>query len=100
MAAGCALAFRFSARLGLCDGQDAERAGAAIRSAGLPASMAEIRPAPFPAARLLEHMAQDKKAEGGKLNFILARGIGRAEVVKAVDPGAVRDFLIAEGAVP
>ena len=100
VAAGCALAFRFSARLGLCAGQDAERAGAAIRAAGLPASMAEIRTAPFPATRLLEHMAQDKKAEGGRLNFILARGVGRAEVVKAVDPGEVRDFLIAEGATP
>jgi len=100
VAAGCALAFRFSARLGLCDGQDASRASAAIEAAGLPASMAQIRAAPFPAARLLQHMAQDKKAEGGRLSFILARGIGRAEVVKAVDPGQVRDFLIAEGATP
>ena len=100
VAAGCALAFRFSARLGLCAGQDAARAGAAISAAGLPGSMAAIRPAPFSAARLLEHMAQDKKAEGGKLNFILARAIGRAEVVKAVDPATVRDFLIAEGAAP
>ena len=98
VAAGCALAFRFSARLGFCAGQEAERAGAAIRAAGLPTTLAEVRPEPFPAARLLEHMAQDKKAEGGKLNFILARGIGRAEVVKAVDPVEVRDFLIAEGA--
>ena len=100
VAAGCALAFRFSARLGLCSGQDAERAGAAIRSVGLPASMAEIRKAPFPAARLLEHMAQDKKADGGRLNFILARGLGQAEVVKAVDPLEVRAFLLEEGATP
>jgi 3-dehydroquinate synthase len=98
VAAGCALAYRFSASLGLCSGQDATRAGAAISAVGLPATMAEVRRAPFPADRLLEHMAQDKKAEGGKLNLILARGIGRAEVVKAVDPSAVRDFLIAEGA--
>ena len=62
--------------------------------------MAEIRKAPFPAARLLEHMAQDKKADGGRLNFILARGLGRAEVVKAVDPLEVRAFLLEEGAVP
>ena len=100
VAAGCALAFRFSERLGFCPGQDARRAGAALAAAGLPASMADIRQEPFSATRLLEHMAQDKKAEGGRLNFILARAIGRAEVVKAIDPASVRDFLIAEGAEP
>jgi 3-dehydroquinate synthase len=100
VAAGCSLAFRFSARLGLCTRQDAERAGSAIEAAGLPASMRAIRPEPFRAARLLEHMAQDKKAEGGRLNFVLARGIGRAEVVKAVPPEQVHEFLLEEGAAP
>jgi 3-dehydroquinate synthase len=54
--------------------------------------------APFDASRLVRHMAQDKKAEGGKLTFILARGIGDAFVAKDVDAGAVREFLIQEGA--
>jgi 3-dehydroquinate synthase len=98
VAAGCALAFRFSAQLGLCSGQEAVRAGAAIQKAGLPSTLREVREAPFPVKRLLEHMAQDKKAEGGKLNFVLARGIGRAEVVKAVDPEALLLFMTREGA--
>ena len=60
--------------------------------------MAEVRAQPFPAARLLDHMAQDKKAEGGRLTFVLARGIGQAFTAKDVDAGDVRAFLIEEGA--
>jgi 3-dehydroquinate synthase len=99
VALGCAMAFRFSARQGLCSGQEAERAAAAIRAAGLPARLADIGAGPYPAERLLQHMAQDKKAEQGRLNFILAEGIGRAFVARDVDAGAVRSFLIDEGAL-
>ena len=52
------------------------------------------------ADRLIGHMAQDKKAEGGALTFVLARGIGDAFVAKGVDPEELRAFLIAEGALP
>ncbi len=45
-------------------------------------------------------MGQDKKAEGGRLTFILARGLGQAFVAKDVDPGQMKDFLIEEGARP
>ena len=37
------------------------------------------------AGRLIEHMRGDKKAEAGKLTFILARGIGQAFVSRDVD---------------
>ena len=97
---GCALAFRFSAALGHCPGQDAVRAGRAIAAAGLPTRLSEIRSGPFPADALIAHMAQDKKAEAGALTFILARGLGDAFVAKAVDPDPLRQFLISEGAVP
>lgn len=98
--AGMAMAFRFSARLGLCPAQDAERAERAIAAAGLPVRMAEVRPEPFPADRLVGHMAQDKKAEAGRLTFILARAIGQAFVARDVDAASVRDFLLNEGASP
>ena len=98
VALGCAMAFRFSARLGLCGGQDASRATAAIAAAGLPTKIADLAAGPFAADALVGHMAQDKKAEGGKLTFILARGIGQAFVAKDVDAGEVRRFLIEEGA--
>jgi 3-dehydroquinate synthase len=98
VAAGQAMAFRFSAGLGFCPGQDAERASAAIAAAGLPTRLDEAADRPFGADALMAHMAQDKKASGGELTFILAQGIGRAMVVKGVEPARLRDFLIAEGA--
>jgi 3-dehydroquinate synthase len=98
VAAGMALAFRFSAAQGLCPQQDAVRAAAAIAAAGLPTTMSQVSDRPFPADRLVMHMGQDKKAEGGTLTFILARALGQAFTAKAVDAGAVRAFLIDEGA--
>jgi len=98
VAAGQALAFRFSAAQGLCPRQDAGRAAAAIAAAGLPTSLADVPGHPFDAGRLARHMAQDKKAQGGQLTFILARGLGQAFTARGVDAAAVRDFLIAEGA--
>ena len=100
VAIGCVLAFRFSARLELCSSQDALRAGAAIAASGLPTRLDQLGPGPFSAVRLLEHMAQDKKAEGGRLNFILARAIGQAFVAKDIAPADVRAFLTDEGCQP
>jgi 3-dehydroquinate synthase len=99
VAAGMALAFRFSAAQGLCTAQDAARAAGAIAAAGLPASLADVAKSPFDAERLVRHMAQDKKAEGGRLTFILARRLGEAFVAKDVDAAAVTAFLQQEGAV-
>ena len=98
VALGCAQAFRYSARLGLCPSQDAVRASQAIAKAGLPSRLADIPGGPFNADLLIGHMAQDKKADGGQLTLILAEGIGRALVAKAVDPATLREFLIEEGA--
>ncbi len=95
---GCAQAFRFSARLGLCSPDEAHRATAAVAAAGLPTRFADVLAAPPPVERLMEAMAQDKKAQGGALTLILARAIGEAFVAKAVDPEPLRAFLIAEGA--
>lgn len=95
---GMAQAFRFSANQGLCSGQDAARAEAAIKAAGLPTTLADVRAEPFPADALIAHCGQDKKAEGGKLTFVLARGIGDAFVAKDVDREALRAFLLSEGA--
>ncbi len=97
---GMALAFRFSARLGLANGQDAERASRAIAASGLPTRLRDVPGHPFDAGRLVMHMGQDKKAEAGRLTFILARALGDAFVAKDVDAAAVLEFLVAEGAHP
>jgi len=97
--AGCALAFRFSVHLGHCSSADADRVGAALRAAHLPTRLSDVPGQPFNADRLIGHMGQDKKAEGGALTFVLARAIGDAFVAKGVDPQPLRAFLIAEGAL-
>jgi len=100
VALGCTLAFRFSAREGLCAAEDAERVAHLFDQAQLPTRLYATPGAPFKAEALLAHMRQDKKAEGGSLVLILANRIGDAFAAKGVDPGAVRDFLITEGALP
>ncbi|MDC7683894.1 3-dehydroquinate synthase [Asticcacaulis sp. BYS171W] len=98
VAIGMGMAFRYSARMGLCDQAEADRAVAAIAQAGLPTHMHHIRNAAFAADVLIKHMGHDKKAEGGKLVFVLVKGIGEAFVAKDVPADSIREFLIAEGA--
>jgi 3-dehydroquinate synthase len=99
VALGCALAFRLSARLGLCSEADSDRAGRLVAVSGLPSRLADLD-RDFAADTLLASMAQDKKAQAGRLTFILARGIGQAFVANDVEPDAVRAFLVEEGAAP
>ena len=98
VAAGCAIAFRFSAARGYCDAQDAKRAEAAIAAIGLPTRMDQIAKTPFDAMTLVRHMTQDKKAQDGKLTFILARALGDSFVAKDVDAETICQFLRSEGA--
>ncbi len=93
---GCALAGRFSVAQGLCPEADARRAEAVIAAAGLPTRLEQA--GRFEAGRLLHHMAQDKKAEGGALVLVLVRAIGEAFVAKGVDRATVAAFLRDEGA--
>ena len=98
VAAGCALAFRFSASLGLCSPEDALRAERVFTAASLPTRLEHLPRQGMNADALVGHMAQDKKASGGRLTFILARSIGDAFVSRDIEASRVRDFLIAEGA--
>jgi 3-dehydroquinate synthase len=100
VAAGQAIALRFSAAQGLLRTQDATRAEQAIAAAGLPTRLYDLPGHPFKSQALVEHMGQDKKAEGGRLTLVLAHGIGQAFVAKGIDAGVVREFLLAEGALP
>ena len=97
VAAGMALAFRYSARLGLCPQADADRVTAHLRAAGLPHDLetAHVR---GDGASLVGHMLHDKKMAAGTLPFLLARGIGRTFLSKDVALDDVAAFLDAERA--
>jgi len=93
---GMALAFDLSARLGLCPAQDAERVRAHLGAVGLPVRLRSIggdNRRQWNAGKLIEHMRGDKKAQAGKLTFILARGIGKAFVTRDVDEAVLRGLL-------
>lgn len=93
VAAGCALAFGFSAAQGLAPAADAARVEAHLRAVGFETDITNLPGAPFDADRLVELMALDKKTEGGALTLILARGIGQSFVRKGAPGDAVRAFL-------
>jgi 3-dehydroquinate synthase len=90
VAAGMALAFRYSVRRGLCPAEDAERVSAHLASVGLPTGLQGVAAT---GARLADHMRHDKKASGGALPFLLARGIGRTFLDRSVELADVAPFL-------
>ncbi|WP_020181188.1 3-dehydroquinate synthase [Methylopila sp. M107] len=93
VAIGMAMAFRFSAALGLCPEEDAARVERHLTAVGLPTSPLQIPGGVGDAATLLAHMRQDKKVSRGRLTFILARGVGRSFVAKDVEEAAVLSHL-------
>ena len=90
---GMALAFEMSARLGLCARQDSVRVRDHLRRMGFGRDLRVLAGGPYETETLLRHMANDKKAEAGKLTLILARGIGQVFVQKDADAGQVRRLL-------
>jgi 3-dehydroquinate synthase len=93
VAIGMVLAHEFSARLNLASPDDAKRVEAHLKAVGLPTRMSEI-PGELPGAEvLLDVIMQDKKVKGGRLTFILTRGIGQSFVADDVPSSEVLSFL-------
>jgi len=92
VATGISLAFRFSERLGLCSADEVRRVTSHFASVALPTSLKEAGIGGR-GADLFALMAQDKKADAGGLNLVLAFGIGDARLVRAADPASLIDFL-------
>ena len=93
VAIGMVQAFRFSEMQGLCDVGTADRVAKHLVRAGLPTHISAINAELPPPDKMVEIMRQDKKASGGKLTFILARGIGEAFIAKDVNDADVKKFL-------
>ena len=93
VALGMVLAFDLSVRLGLCPPADAQRVRDHLAAVGLPVRPRAISNRAWNPRALLGHMATDKKVEGGRLVFVLARGIGHAFVHKEVPPEQVLALL-------
>jgi 3-dehydroquinate synthase len=87
VAAGMVIAARLSARLGLVDDDSVERLVGVIAAAGLP-----VEPPPLAVSEWRHWMASDKKADAGRLRFILMEGLGGSRVTPVDD--AVVDALL------
>jgi 3-dehydroquinate synthase len=93
VAIGMVMAFELSARLGLCPTADAGRVARHLASVGLPTGIDAIEGRNFSVERLLDHMRRDKKVAGGRVSFVLARGIGQAFLAQDVDFAQVEGLL-------
>jgi 3-dehydroquinate synthase len=87
---GQAAAAKLSVELAGLPAEDAERIEKLLIRAGLPAAIALSAPA---RARLMAAMRLDKKVSAGKVKFVLARRIGRAEPGFEVPPGLLEKVL-------
>lgn len=92
VAIGMHMAFDLSADLGLCPRADAVAVRAHLERHGLMTHVRDLPPLPS-VDFLLNAMAKDKKAAGGKITFILARGIGDAFIAKDVPLEPVKSLL-------
>lgn len=78
VAAGMVCAADLARRRGLVSADVVERQSALLRRLGLP-----TRPGPWPADALVEAMRGDKKAEAGRLRFVLPTRLGEVSVFEA-----------------
>ena len=89
---GMVCAFDLSARLGLCPAEDVARVIRHLRATGMPVGWRDLGNRWDP-AELVRHMAQDKKARGGTITFVLTRGIGKAFLSRDVTAADVEAVL-------
>jgi 3-dehydroquinate synthase len=87
--AGMVMAADLSRRAGYLDNQSFMAIRSLIERAGLPVAP----PAEISAEKFMELMSRDKKAEAGKLRFILLREIGRAFVSDEIDTALLIEML-------
>jgi 3-dehydroquinate synthase len=90
VAAGMALAARFSAQQGRLPATDAERLVKLLRLLRLP-----VDPPRFAPDVWLDFMGRDKKNEGGRITLVLLDRLGAASVVKDTPGAALKQFLAA-----
>jgi 3-dehydroquinate synthase len=93
VAVGMVMAFDLSVQRGHCPPEDADRVRRHLAAVGLPTGFADLAPRHWDVERLIGHMSRDKKVSGGRITYVLVRGIGEAYLDSAVDLDDVRALL-------
>jgi shikimate kinase/3-dehydroquinate synthase len=96
VAVGLGMAFRLSARLGLCSEGDAKRVEDHLDHVGLPSGPGQLNRR-LSASRMLDYMRHDKKNRDGRLRFVLVRGIGEAFTSDGLPEEVVLEYLRDQG---
>lgn len=96
VALGMVLAFRYGAAEGITAPDVAAKVARVIGASGLPVELAHMPGGPYEASQLADLMQQDKKARGGRVPLILARGIGQSYIHPNADLASVAAFLAGE----
>jgi 3-dehydroquinate synthetase len=92
VAIGMVYAARLSHKTGLCAASVPERVEKLLTSYGLPVNLSALSRKPS-VTELMDTMQVDKKAEGGKVKFVLPKKIGEVVVTKEWDEGALKEVL-------
>ncbi|HYD55918.1 MAG TPA: 3-dehydroquinate synthase [Burkholderiales bacterium] len=90
VAAGMVMAAELSRREAGLSEEEAERLRALVQQAGLPVNGPPIDP-----ERLVELMAVDKKAAGGKVRFVVLNALGSAQIRSGMPDTSVRAAILA-----
>jgi 3-dehydroquinate synthase len=92
VAIGMVYASRLAHKTGLCDASVPGRVERLITSYGLPVDLTALSRRPS-VAELMGTMQIDKKAEGGKVKFVLPKKIGEVVITKEWDEGLLNGLL-------
>jgi 3-dehydroquinate synthase len=92
VAIGMVYASRLALQTGLCEALVPERVEKLIASYGLPTDLRAFSRKPT-VTELMDAMRIDKKAEGGKVKFVLPKKIGEVVITKEWDETVLRSML-------
>ena len=92
VAIGMVYASRLAYKTGLCDASVPGRVEKLILSYGLPVELTALSRRPA-VAELMDTMQIDKKAEGGKVKFVLPKKIGEVVITREWDERQLRELI-------
>jgi len=93
VAIGMVYASKLAHKTGLCDASVPERVEKLIRSYGLPTNLAALSRKPS-VTELMDAMQIDKKAEDGKVKFVLPKKIGEVVVTGEWEEQQLRELIV------
>jgi 3-dehydroquinate synthase len=92
VAIGMVYASRLAHKTGLCDAAVPKQVEELIKAYGLPTDLSALKRKPT-VVELMGTMQIDKKAEGGKVKFVLPKKIGEVVITKEWDEQQLRELI-------